>query len=59
MTIPSAWLLTALSFDAWARLGLGSHLDVLFSEQTLVHWYLSEDMFSETWENLGAFDKFL
>ncbi|KAH9957860.1 hypothetical protein BGW80DRAFT_1379264 [Lactifluus volemus] len=58
MPTPSAWLLTALSFDAWARLG-SSHLDVLFSEQTLVHWYLSEDMFSETWENLGAFDKSL
>jgi hypothetical protein len=31
----------------------------ILSEQVFIHWYLSEDPFSETWEDLGRVFKTL
>jgi hypothetical protein len=45
---------TVLISDAWSQLGSN-----LYSEQNFVHWYLSEDVFPETREHLGAFDETL
>jgi hypothetical protein len=45
---------TYLIYDPWSRLG-----SKLNSEQDFAEWYISEDVFSKTWDHLGRFDKIL